>query len=74
MYSVIGDLIGYIGAPVTKYATGHMQLDLIADLMRLECPSLFLVSGIGHPVLVGKILKVTFSRLITYRAIEGMVQ
>jgi hypothetical protein len=50
-----------------------MQFDLVTDLVRFKLSAFFLVTGIGHSVLVRKILEIAFSGLIADRTIKWMV-
>src|SRR5690606_36491945 len=72
--AVICDLIRDIGTAVTQDATRHMQLDLVAYLVRFERSAFFLIARVGHAMRVGEVLKITFAGLIADRAIEGVIE
>jgi hypothetical protein len=50
-----------------------MQFNFVADIDGAKCAALFAVTRFGRAVLVTEVLEMTFTRLVTDRAIERMV-
>src|SRR5690606_10491806 len=73
MHPAVSKLVGSHNTAVAKDATGHVKLDLVSDVLRLKRPFLFNKTCFRITMLKAKVLQVTFSGLVTYRAIQRVV-
>jgi len=73
MDPLIGELIGNKYTPETHDAARHVEFDVGADVNFLKGAALKFVAGTGFAMLKREVLQVTLARLITNRAIQGVV-
>src|SRR5690606_17009971 len=66
-------LVGHHNATVAQDTARHMQLYLITDINLVKCAPFELVAGLGQAVLIAQVLQVALTGLITYGAIQWVV-
>ena len=65
MHAVIRQLIGHIGASITKNTTIHVELDVRTNILRLKRSALEFITRAFFAMLVAQVLQMAFACLIT---------
>ena len=73
VHTMICQLIGNICAAITKNAPCHMQLYIRADIFFIKSSSFKIIPRSFFAMFIRKILQITLTGLVAYRAIEWMV-
>jgi hypothetical protein len=73
MNTFIAKLVDGIDATVTQDAPVHVEFDIRADIDFGKFPFRLFKSSPFVAKTITEVLKVTFTRLVAYRAVEGMV-
>jgi hypothetical protein len=74
MHTTIRDLLSHFDTPVTEDAPCHVELDLVADIDFVKRASLEICPRIVMAMLIGQILQMAFTCLITDRTIQWMIE
>src|SRR5690554_924113 len=73
VYPLLGQLICHKYTAETHDTTVHVQLDFISYIYTVKCTFGKFISGFSYPMLIRQVLQITFACLVTYRAIQWMV-
>src|SRR4030095_14525874 len=73
MFPFISQLISYINAAITQYASRHVQLYVWTNIMFFKSSSCKFIPRRISSVLIAKVLQVTFTGLVADRAIQRMI-
>lgn len=74
MNTFFSELVGNKNAAITKYATGHVQLDIFTKVVFFEGTLLVFETGAFFSMFIAKILEVAFAGLVADGTIKGMIK